>query len=51
MKITFDNEREKLIFLSALCPDEILLENHCKNNGCEECFKVAGVVMEVKDEN
>lgn len=50
MKIIFNSEKEKELFINGVCPGHIGLTETCKAGGyCEECFRLAGVEMEVKE--
>lgn len=51
MKIIFDNEEQKnkFIFMTKVCPSEFGLEEHCSNTKCDECWEKAAE-LEVENE-
>lgn len=51
MKIIFDSKEQKQEFIDNICPNAIGFQNNCRGNSCEECYKEAGIEVEVKNED
>ena len=58
MKIIFESEEEKRLFIADGCPDDIPLITYsmcdvdpmCEmKGGCKECWKRSGVILEVDE--
>ena len=58
MKIIFESEEEKRLFMADGCPDDIPLITYAlcdtdpdsKKGVCEECWRKCGVILEVDDD-
>lgn len=51
MKIIFDSEEEKQEFMDHVCPENIGRKRttSCIGICCDECYRLTGVEMEVKE--